>query len=80
MPDTITLTQALKDRIVAAIANEFDEFAPEDADKVRALPVGTVCPVEFGDERDDRLGWYPDEVTGEELVVLAVEYFGILGV
>jgi hypothetical protein len=77
MNDTITLTQSLKDRVVAAIAGEFDEFAPEDADKVRAVPVGTVIQFTLSEDRYAWLGDYPDDATGEELVSLACDHFGI---
>lgn len=77
MNDTITLTQSLKDRVVAAIAGEFDEFAPGDADKVRAVPVGTVLAFTLAQDRYDELADDPDSATGEELVSLACDHFGI---
>lgn len=75
--DMITLTAKLKDRVVNAIANEFDEFAPGDADKVREVPVGARIPMDIPETRMEVLADEPDTATGEELVVLACDHFGI---
>lgn len=81
--DTITLTQDLKDRLLAVIQEYIDEdngeLTLEDKTKLEAVPVGTIAPVNFGEGRDDWLAFYPEDMTGEELFIYLCEYLGMGG-
>lgn len=65
----ILFSDSFKARILAAMLKECDNYSAEEVDKVRAVPVGTLVPVDMPEAREILTGWAPEEMTGEELII-----------